>query len=79
MESKTISLSEEAYERLLELKKDSESFSELIIRLTRNASLRDLVGVLPEDACEELEDNIELARKKRGKIFEKSLESLKGQ
>lgn len=46
MATKTISITTEAYERLVALKRTNESFSEIINNLTRKHSLLDLVGVL---------------------------------
>ncbi len=49
MAHKTLTISEEAYEALSELKKEGESFTELIKRITqplRKKKLRDFVGVM---------------------------------
>ncbi len=49
MAHKTLTISEEAYEALAELKKEGESFTELIKRITQPLSkkqLRDFVGVM---------------------------------
>ena len=56
MSHKTITISEEAYEGLAELKKEGESFSELIMRITeplRKKRLSEFVGIM---AGEEFDD-----------------------
>jgi len=55
---KTISLSEDAYNRLFKRKIGSESFSDVIIRLTNDTTLRDFVGLLRDETCDEIEKNI---------------------
>ena len=56
---KTITLSEEAYKRLKERKKGNKSFSDVIIQLTNNSSLRDVVGIVDNRLLDELEKDIE--------------------
>ena len=46
---KTISLSEEACKRLVEQINGNESFSDVILRLTNNSTLRDFVGIVNGD------------------------------
>ncbi len=49
MAHKTLTISEEAYEALAELKKEGESFTELIKRITiplRKKKLSDFIGVM---------------------------------
>ena len=70
---KTITLSEEAYKRLKERKKGNESFSDVIIRLTSNSSLRDFVGIVDDTLLDELEKNIEKMRTNRSKQFLESI------
>lgn len=66
MATKNISLTEDAYERLKECKREDESFSDVVNRLTRaSTSLGDGVGALPglgaavEDARDEFEEEME--------------------
>jgi len=42
---KTITISIEAYEDLLKLKRPGESFSDMILRLAKKRSLLDLAGI----------------------------------
>lgn len=66
---KTISLSDEAYNRLLERKIRNESFSDVIMRLTNDTTLRDFVGIIPEGLVSEIETNIKKFREDRNQRF----------
>lgn len=70
---KTISLSEDAYNRLLKRKIGSESFSDVIIRITNDTTLRDIVGILSDDVCDEIESNILKLRKHGMERFTESI------
>lgn len=65
MSSKNITITEDAYERLKALKREDESFSELVVRLTENADRMEFAGSCPglrehvETAQEELEASLE--------------------
>ncbi len=63
MGSKNISISDEAYLRLSELKLKNESFTELIYRLTNKTNVLDLRGIIGEDEGKSLEKNIRESRK----------------
>lgn len=58
MATKTISLSEDAYERLRAAKREGESFSDVVRRLTPGVKLADYYGVLDEDGADELKEII---------------------
>ncbi len=62
MATKTLSITEEAYERLSSKKRGKESFSEVINRITNKKSLLDFVGILSDKEGEKLIDNIENSR-----------------
>ncbi len=66
---KTISLSDDAYNRLLKRKIGNESFSDVILRLTNDTTLRDFVGIIPEDLISEIESNIKKFREDRNQRF----------
>ncbi len=53
-----ISISDDAYLRLSELKLKNESFTELIYRLTNKINALDLKGMISEDEGKSLEKNI---------------------
>ena len=55
MAHKTITISEEAYEMLAELKKDSESFTELVKRIAaplRKKKLSEFAGIIDDEEFE---------------------------
>lgn len=52
---KTITISIEAYEALLKLKRPGESFSDVILRLAKKRSLLDLAGAWKDVNDEELD------------------------
>ena len=63
MGSKNISISDEAYLRLSELKLKNESFTELIYRLTNKTNVLDLKDIIKEDEGKSLEKNMRDSRK----------------
>ncbi|MDQ2052743.1 antitoxin VapB family protein [Natronolimnohabitans sp. A-GB9] len=62
MATKTISLDEEAYERLKARKKEGESFSETVKRLAGERSWNEVTGILTDDEATDLEAAIEEGR-----------------
>lgn len=69
MATKTISLDEEAYERLKARKKDGESFSDVVKRLAGERSWREVAGILDDEEADALQAAIEEGRsgsRKRG-------------
>lgn len=63
MGTKNISITEAAYRRLASMKREHESFSLVINRLTGTHSLLELAGSLSESAAKRLEKNIARVRK----------------
>lgn len=70
MASRTISLDQSAYDRLSAAKRPGESFSQVVKRLTkrRQASLLDLVGAIPSESAEELDQIIKKNRDEQAQI-----------
>lgn len=65
MATKTITVTVKAYNRLAKLKKENESFSLVIERITKKkVNLMDYFGILSKETGEALERNIEELRKK---------------
>lgn len=58
MGTKTISLADDAYERLLAAKREGESFSDVVRRLTSGANLSEYHGALSRETVEEIEQVI---------------------
>ena len=62
MSAKTISLDEEAYERLKAHKRDGESFSDVIKRILDERSWTEVAGILSEAEAAELESLVRAGR-----------------
>lgn len=65
MGTKTISVTEAAYESLAERKRPGESFTDVILRLTRRRSLAELADVVSDDEAEALAEAVEANREER--------------
>lgn len=65
MGTKTISLADDAYERLRAEKRENESFSDVVRRLTEGVSLEEYYGVLSEETADELEEIVSRRREER--------------
>ena len=63
MATKTITITEAAYEKLKMRKKENESFSEVINRVMPYTDWADFVGVLSEKSANKLERSIRESRK----------------
>lgn len=71
MGTKTISLDEEAYERLKAHKRDGESFSTVVKRLAGERSWREVAGIWADetdDVAEAIADGRERSRARRNRI-----------
>jgi len=68
--SKSIRLSEEAYERLAAHKREEETFSEVVLRLAGERSLLDLAGILSDDEADTLRDAVAERRERRSDELE---------
>ena len=62
MATKTISITEEAYERLKDRKKEHESVSDVVYKITRKKSLLELAGTLSEKDAVKMEEGIKKIR-----------------
>ena len=62
MATKTISITEEAYERLVAKKEEKESFSDVINKITNKVNIRDFFGILTTKEADALEKSIREAR-----------------
>lgn len=68
MGTKTISLTEEAYERLKAAKKEGESFSDVVNRISPGVRLEEYWGILDDDAADELRETVAEGRDRRGAV-----------
>lgn len=64
MATKTISLDEEAYERLKAHKREGESFSDVVKRLSGERSWTEVTGILSDAEAESLETAVEADRER---------------
>ena len=76
--SKSIRLSEEAYERLAAHKREDETFSDVVLRLAGERSLLELAGILDEEAAEAVQEAISERRARRRKDLEEVADSMRG-
>jgi predicted CopG family antitoxin len=59
MSSKNISISESAYRKLKALKKENESFTDAVNRLTKERSLLEIAGILSDEEADDIRGNVE--------------------
>ena len=72
MAVKTITVTEEAYEALRQLKEEGESFSKLILRVARGRPRLDkYIGILGGPDAERMKRNIKAFRKRADKDFKR--------
>ncbi len=64
MATKTITITTEAYDRLSGLKRQNESFSQAIMRLTGASRITEFAGILSAMEAQDLEHVAETMRKK---------------
>ena len=68
--SKSIRLSEDAYERLAAHKGEDETFSEVVLRLAGERSLLELAGILSDEEAESLRAAVDERRERRSRELE---------
>jgi predicted CopG family antitoxin len=76
--SKSIRLSDEAYDRLAAHKHDDETFSETVLRLAGERSLLDLAGILSDEEAEAVRDAVEERRSRRHEELEDVADEMQG-
>ena len=77
--SKSIRLSEDAYERLAAHKREDETFSDVVLRLAGERSLLDLAGVLSDAEADALRDAVDERRGRRAAELEETADRMRGQ
>lgn len=68
MAVKTITVTEEAYRRLRAHKTADESFSEVILRLTKRRALASFAGILSAETADPIRTAIDEDRERRRKV-----------
>lgn len=76
MATKTISISEEAYNLLRNMRDGKESFTETIIKIAKKDPLSKLAGILTKKEADELRSYIKTSREKTGKRLEQVRERM---
>ncbi|WP_415380417.1 antitoxin VapB family protein [Halosimplex sp. TS25] len=76
--SKSIRLSEEAYERLAAHKREDETFSEVVLRLSGERSLLELAGILNDEEADALRDAVDERREQRSSDLETTADRMGG-
>ena len=71
MAVKTITITESAYRRLKSRKLGDESFSDVILRLTKRRPLSDFVGILSPESANAIRRAIDIDRELRRKVDER--------
>lgn len=77
--SKTIRLSQDAYERLAAHKREDETFSDVVLRLAGERSLLELAGILSDEDADALEEAIEERRRRSRQDMEDVAASMRGE
>jgi predicted CopG family antitoxin len=76
--SKSIRLSEEAYERLAAHKREDQTFSEVVLQLARERSLLELAGILSDEEADALREAIAERRDRRERALAETADRMGG-
>ena len=71
MPTRTISITEEAYERLRLKKEGKESFSDVILKLTKKGDILRFAGILSDKEADDLKRSIKEARERSAARMER--------
>ncbi len=76
MSTKTISVTDEAYDILNSKKEATESFSEVIVRLSGKKSLASFAGILSQESADAIEKDIKEMRRVHQNLHQPRLRRL---
>ncbi|WP_074796342.1 antitoxin VapB family protein [Haloferax larsenii] len=76
--SKSIRLSEDAYERLAAHKREGETFSDVVLRLAGERSLIEIAGILSDDEADAMRAAVEERRARREEDLESVADEMRG-
>ena len=76
MPRRTISVDEEAYERLRAYKREGESFSDVVKRLAGERSWSEVAGILTDEEAEALEEAVAAGRTRSAKRADRVADDL---
>jgi predicted CopG family antitoxin len=76
--SKSIRLSEDAYERLAAHKREDETFSDVVLRLAGERSLMQLAGILTDEEADAMREAVEERRARRREALENVADEISG-
>jgi predicted CopG family antitoxin len=76
--SKSIRLSEDAYERLAAHKREGETFSDVVLRLAGERSLMEIAGILTDDEADAMRAAVEERRTRREEDLESVADEFSG-
>jgi len=77
MGTKNIAISDEAYQLLKELKRPSESFTDVIERITRGSTVLDLAGIVSKTEAGSIEKRVQEIRRQSSQRILSTAEGLK--
>jgi predicted CopG family antitoxin len=76
--SKSIRLSEDAYERLAAHKREDETFSDVVLRLAGERSLMEIAGILTDEEADSMRAAVKERRAHRRRELENVADKLNG-
>ncbi|MFO7793901.1 MAG: antitoxin VapB family protein [Candidatus Nanohaloarchaea archaeon] len=76
MSTKNISLDEDAYNRLKNLKDEGESFSDVVKKVTNERSLKEIAGIISDEEADLMKEKISENREESLKRLDKVADSL---
>ena len=76
MSTRTITVTEDAYEALKSLKAVNESFSETILRVAKRKPLSEFYGTWSKETANKVEKNIREARQLHRNLHEKRVQKI---